>query len=481
MRTSLPTDNKYSPNTDYSKMWTISLYKDSPWNQRHDDTFFAAGGNNITGTSGLGKSECVVGSRFPELYQACLMMKASCSMERIICESCPVLPDVAENVTDTAVEGACHALVESGPCGGIAFADYLCRIFLAHFPRESQFSFDPTATTTVQSDNDGMRVHLEPLLDEFSPSSPAMTTPQCRKQRPRSRNYASSLTPFILERSDFAGTHNHSIEIWARVWVVYHGPDHAVTRDDHHHQSMEQVRTQVNSILCDWLKVSFHLERAMNHVATTVVQERLRTRLWDPDVQGVAFVANQSILPRKSGTTQAPMSSPPAVPFQAPTTATIGGVRSSSIATNNNDDSQNTIPSPLCRTLHVDLPHPGLIPYLPSQVVVTDDESNQEKTNNSTEPRGEYTANSDGCISVSVTGLLIPCGVSLIVGGGYHGKVRVPTVFAVQPVRIESMYKTRVSPRNTTQSLLGRWDGHHTLHAFIPPLALSFPLSLTIP
>ena len=87
------------------------------------------------------------------------------------------------------------------------------------------------------------------------------------------------------------------------------------------------------------------------HIESAVDAEYLRGQLDSLDL--VAFIANNAILPRKSGTSNKPMSNSDAVPFVAPSSLTI----------------------------EIDLPHAG-----------------------------------------QVKGMGVPKGVTLITGGGYHGK-----------------------------------------------------------
>ena len=98
---------------------------------------------------------------------------------------------------------------------------------------------------------------------------------------------------------------------------------------------------------------------AKHHVETVENQEYIRSWLADQDL--IAFVANGSILPRESGASDRPMASPQAVAFQSPL------------------------------SLQVEAPLLNCI----------------------VQPDGER---------ATILGLGIPKGVSLIVGGGYHGK-----------------------------------------------------------
>lgn len=123
----------------------------------------------------------------------------------------------------------------------------------------------------------------------------------------------------------------------------------------------------------------------MCHVATAVLQDRLRQLLKSGKglKDSIAFIANGSILPRKSGASLAPMASPPAVPFSAP------------------ENSSMTIAN-----VQIEL---GLLRrYLPKDAAA---QSNKD-----------CSLSSMMTTVVTLSGLLIPAGVSLIVGGGYHGK-----------------------------------------------------------
>jgi predicted ABC-class ATPase len=112
-------------------------------------------------------------------------------------------------------------------------------------------------------------------------------------------------------------------------------------------------------------------KEAMDFVSTVVLQDRLRSKVESMDA--VSFISDGSILPRKSGANEAPMASPPAVPSKAP------------------ED------SPLSQTLDIvmgDLR--GFLSNLPV-------DSNQPTV-------------------AKIPGMLIPKGITLVAGGGYHGK-----------------------------------------------------------
>jgi predicted ABC-class ATPase len=86
-----------------------------------------------------------------------------------------------------------------------------------------------------------------------------------------------------------------------------------LTNDDH-------MVTLRNEMVHQFLNNLFHQitssDKLMEHVACNVFQHKMRQCL--EQQAAIAFIANGSILPRKSGASQHPMSSPPAIPFQAP-------------------------------------------------------------------------------------------------------------------------------------------------------------------
>ena len=169
------------------------------------------------------------------------------------------------------------------------------------------------------------------------------------------------------------------------------------------------------------------------HVACVVLQRSLRAVLQpprrrdssdgpngsggDPDSGGylnaVAFVADGSMLPRKSGRSPLPMPSPPAVPFRSPEsdqltrTVTVdvgrwrrylngdGTVRKSDKVENGDAISSN-----------------GELGKRKS----ASDGSSCNGQNNTADENDDETAT-----TVTIRGMIIPCCVTLIVGGGYHG------------------------------------------------------------
>jgi hypothetical protein len=130
---------------------------------------------------------------------------------------------------------------------------------------------------------------------------------------------------------------------------------------------LEEVLTEFLTNVCSNLSLS----NLLAQVANSVLQTKIRQLL--PSKDAVAFIANGSIMPRKSGISFAPMVSPPAIPFVAPEGSSM---------------SQEII---------VDMGK--LCKYLRNSNVESKDET-----------------------MVKISGMVIPKGITLIVGGGYHGK-----------------------------------------------------------
>ena len=204
-------------------------------------------------------------------------------------------------------------------------------------------------------------------------------------RRKKQSTYSGSHTPYVLERTDFWTTKDE-LNVMLRCSVTASSIGDGIVNGG---SSMEvenstgmdkkisklELQTAAVEIMTKYLgpqKENFAPE-AMNHVAHVVVQHRLRECLVNKEA--VAFIADGSILPRKSGANNAPMASPPAVPCKAPAD------------------------SPMKQTLEVDL---GALRHFLSSRPCHD-------TNKPT--------------SFSISGMAIPKGITLVAGGGYHGKV----------------------------------------------------------
>ena len=181
--------------------------------------------------------------------------------------------------------------------------------------------------------------------------------------RRKRRNGVSAL-PFMFERSDiFYDRTTGQLNINLRL-LIYD----AMVED-------EVINPETKAAASLSTLLMFDSDDLMNHLAISVLQDKLRAEVRTRNA--VAFVADGSILPRKSGASSAPMSSPPAVLFEAPAE------------------------SPLAQNVVVDLGH--FYKFLRRSP-------------------GSQLNGTSSHTTICLRGLLIPRGISLIVGGGYHGK-----------------------------------------------------------
>jgi Predicted ATPase of the ABC class len=220
------------------------------------------------------------------------------------------------------------------------------------------------------------------------------------RRRRRGNHGGAMLPPFILDRTDVyccSGENYGSNEeglclnVHLRVLASRTSPEGSPKgfNDDDDAAFQNALTKAVQSYMAHLVQRHRHSPELLRHLATAVFQERLRRQLEHGDGDGegaVAFVANGSVLPRKNGNSSLPMASPPAVPFRAPAN------------------------SPMTTTLQVSMGKLARYLQLP-QTTSTD------STIDTISP-----ALVNGSNVVQVTGLLIPRGVTLIVGGGYHGK-----------------------------------------------------------
>ncbi|KAL7565787.1 hypothetical protein ACA910_015568 [Epithemia clementina (nom. ined.)] len=440
-------------------MWTISIHDDlqptSGFSEYyHHQRSFSAGATKPPVGDALRPPLCEDDVDNQDAIVRTYLMECSCLVEEILHSSNGWERSNEEEATTTGSSDETNQpisamLILSDRCSRVAFADYMCRGFLSHFPsQQNGFSIQENIERSAQSLQDNrLTVFLEPLERNAMFSSSQYSVGTCRRRgfpmneqkrrRPLSNTsyHSTTLTPYVLERSDFSCSNEGRLKILARIVVnksvtrsgFYHGGSKATTDAtysapratvdscaenvndipaqilDESTQKLERIRSQVNHLLCDWLRRKFDLHRALNHVATAVVQDRLRQQLSsgasgsNNGGKAIAFVANQAILPRKSGATHAPMASPPAVPFLAPVGSRY-----------------------MHRTLCVEIPR-VLACHLPPEIISSTQNDRKNVKDEQTQDVVDSNIISDLC-QVSLTGLWIPCGVNLIVGGGYHGK-----------------------------------------------------------
>lgn len=242
------------------------------------------------------------------------------------------------------------AFRDGGHTARVSLADFVARHFVEH---------QDQAILKI----DQYSISLEPLDRVFL------------KKRRRKAKASTRNSPYIVERTDFWCS-LHELIISVRMIVSETSSeslvDDAMILDEEKQTDDRRLENAVKAILDKLMdfEESALKERLMRHIACTVLQHRIRSKL--VDTKAVAFIADGSILPRKSGTSDSPMPSPPAVPFKAPA------------------DSR------MSQTISVDMG--SLARFLPIDLCAK------------------------GSSTVTMSGLVVPAGITLICGGGYHGK-----------------------------------------------------------
>jgi hypothetical protein len=191
--------------------------------------------------------------------------------------------------------------------------------------------------------------------------------------------------PYMLERTDLSLTcegHCH----WSLRLLLWEASGPSALSSSSHPLAEDLVTTtnRVHTLWTAFLATT-SMTALARHVATAVAQSQLRHAL--EAAQAIAFLANGSILPRKSGASAAPMASPPALPLQAPVSNVLRG------------------------SLTIDMG--SLLPYwqVPGAALTPDEPADTATTTATTTTT-----------TVTLHGLVIPAGLTLICGGGYHGK-----------------------------------------------------------
>ena len=257
------------------------------------------------------------------------------------------------------------AFQDGGRKARVALADSFARRLLERQEdaTSSASSEDATITTSCV-------VSLEPL-------DKALHNP--RRQRKSQRNL-TVYPPYILDRTDIWCTETE-VHIMARA-NLYDSSSSSSSASTKADDGDKRISTDLEAILQPVIQSilsklfdpndSPFFQRILETVAVVALQNELRGQL-KSQLNAVAFIADGSILPRKSGASEAPMASPPAIPFLAPPD------------------------SPMSQDISVYMGK--LNNYLPASTIY------KKKGN-----------------SVLFRGLVVPTGVTLICGGGYHGK-----------------------------------------------------------
>jgi len=254
----------------------------------------------------------------------------------------------------------------------VALADYAARSLSRSFPLNAVVSNTSGGSLTIKTM--GQARH-------FNSSDMKQTRRSKRKMPPKKEVEI----PYVLERTD-CFISGGLLQFFVHIDATGCG--------------LDEIRDAVPNTLAptlDQLKTLLTSQECFKHVAVVVLQRQLRSMLQSPCkstsaeednrkyLDAVAFIADGSILPRNSGRSHQPMSSPPAIPFKSPES------------------------DMLTRCVQVEVG--WWRQFLKEDGSVNDDcvgGSNNNAGNNST--------------TVSIRGMIIPRGVTLIVGGGYHGK-----------------------------------------------------------
>ena len=258
-------------------------------------------------------------------------------------------------------ESTCLAFQEGGRGARVALADLVAR--------------------RISQQNDKASLEVDGFLIRVEPLSKALTTTRHRKAK---ANGNTVYPPYVLERTD-CWCSETQLHVTLRIVTTQRSPQtensSMVDVDDENKSGESILELAAKSILAKLLnfKDPGFMQKVLVHVASIALQQRIRCQL--SSLKAVAFIADGSILPRKSGTSEAPMASPPAVPFKAPPE------------------------SSMTQEITIDM---GLLAkYLPPGMV------------------------SEGKSSVTLRGLVVPTGITLICGGGYHGKSTLLQTIAV--------------------------------------------------
>ena len=266
---------------------------------------------------------------------------------------------------DSSILSSFH---DGGTVSCVALADFASRQLLAFHQRNAT-----TETVAINENNNENnncnrpRIHIRfETLDED-------LLEKKKKRNRRTRTSSRSYPPYVVERSDFY-CKGGNLRIIIRAIVRFHHSNELQTNE-------EYIKTLVSDSCQATFRKVFPVDnptfqnKLLQHTSCVVLQQRLRLHL--SSMKAVAFICDGCILPRRSGGSASPMASPPAIPFQAPSN------------------------SPMSTTITIDMG--SLKDYVPSFLLKM---ANTQKSTT----------------VIVLSGLLILQGVTLICGGGYHGK-----------------------------------------------------------
>ena len=363
----------------------------------------------------------------------------------------------------------------------IALADYIARHLMEIFPLTSMSKCAQTDRSTSDNDNDSTciignwkyNIQLEMLDQKAIGLNVRNRTYQDneysynKKLSKRKKKRASSKLPYILERTDIWCDDAALYITFRLIWIhLDPAPKTSLPTDNDDAVFLEmssyqdEIQNATNPILEKLLQKHLFIQiqskilDCMAHIASHVLQDRLRNILTqtpkpqppdnknqsninnrdnrnmvnnvpyltkDHGLNAIAFLTNGSILPRKSGTSTKPMASPPAIPLSAPSYQTP----LNEVKNRNAEPRKQNAPttSALKATVFIDMGSTlgqflNIDNHYKCGIKIFEPDSNT--VNSETTKKRIHCSH---CWNVKLTGLLIPRGITLIVGGGYHGKV----------------------------------------------------------
>lgn len=370
------------------------------------------------------------------------------------------------------------ALDEGGHVASVALADYIARRLSSEFlifQEEStrneglmyEYSLEPLDSITMSTSSS--RLALSRRRQQLQWRRKQQQQQQSAQKDGKNGNNGHSIPPpYVVERTDIWSKEGIlHVDLRLLIQQIVDTDQIMADTDDQGKRSMtvspddtKATATATAATMLEQFTKSLDCESLMHHIATVVLQERLRAQLMD-NFSAVAFMANHSILPRKSGASQAPMASPPAVPFMAPTD------------------------SDMHHTIQVDMGR--LCDFLVSLPVGASRGDTAATATSSSLVNGQHHTSATAPLSlsnvISITGLLIPRGVTLIVGGGYHGKstlLRAIAAGVYNKIPGDGReYCVAVSDAMTVRAEDGRYVNNCNVSAFISNLPSPPPSSST--
>ncbi len=283
----------------------------------------------------LGNRESYLQQNMKRSNRTILTESISYSISYIVSASVPI-DEILEKDSPIWLEGMNRILK-------VGIADFLSRRF-RESKKEWNYKMYPERQCSIRLEG----------LEEALQTSKRRKPSSLPKKPPR---------PYILERSDFYCRDDRLHILIRLVEETYQEETKTI--------SIPNICKRILDTIFVLGNPSFR-KCLLGHLSCLVLQQKLRMKLMS--LEAIAFVADGSILPRKSGASDAPMTSPPAVPFRAPEDSRMAAKISIDIGS-------------LAEHLTLDT---GIVERIGTTIVLS--------------------------------GLIVPKGITLICGGGYHGE-----------------------------------------------------------